>query len=80
MANGRRVLPGGNSLRSRAQPSPSPKSSLVVTELKKSAWPTRKELLDSSLVVIVTMLILGMFVAVADLVFVKIIGILTKSA
>ena len=52
----------------------------VVTELKKSAWPTRKELLDSSLVVIVTMLILGMFVAVADLVFVKIIGILTKSA
>ena len=52
----------------------------VVTELKKSAWPTRKELLDSTLVVIVTMLILGMFVAVADLVFIKIIGILTKSA
>ena len=52
----------------------------VVTELKKSAWPTRKELLDSTLVVIVTMLILGMFVAVADMVFVKIIGILTKSA
>ena len=52
----------------------------VVTELKKSAWPTRKELLDSTLVVIVTMLILGAFVAVADLVFVKIIGILTKSA
>ncbi|MEI8313989.1 MAG: preprotein translocase subunit SecE [Verrucomicrobiota bacterium] len=52
----------------------------VVTELKKSAWPTRKELLDSTLVVIVTMLILGVFVSVADLVFVKIIGILTKSA
>ena len=52
----------------------------VVTELKKSAWPTRRELLDSTLVVIVTMLILGMFVAVADLVFVKIIGMLTKSA
>ena len=52
----------------------------VVAELKKSAWPTRKELLDSTIMVIVTMLILGMFVAVADLVFVKIIGILTKSA
>ena len=52
----------------------------VVTELKKSAWPTRKELLDSTLVVITTMLILGIFVAVADLVFVKIIGALTKSA
>ena len=51
----------------------------VVTELKKSAWPTRKELLDSTVMVIVTMLILGMFVAVADLVFVKIIGILTKA-
>jgi len=52
----------------------------VVTELKKSAWPTRKELVDSTIMVIVTMLILGMFVAVADLVFVKVIGILTKSA
>ena len=38
----------------------------VVTELKKSAWPTRKELIDSTLVVIVTVLILGVFVASAD--------------
>jgi len=52
----------------------------VVVELKKSSWPTRKELIDSTLMVIVTMVILGVFVAFADLVFVKIIGMLTKSA
>ena len=52
----------------------------VVTELKKSAWPTRKELVDSSLVVIVTVLVLGMFVATADIVFVRIIAMLTRGA
>ena len=52
----------------------------VVVELKKSAWPTRKELIDSTVMVIVTMIVLGMFVAFADLVFARIIGMLTKSA
>jgi preprotein translocase subunit SecE len=52
----------------------------VVVELKKSAWPTRQELIDSTLVVIITVLVLGLFVAFADLVFVRIVGILTKSA
>ena len=52
----------------------------VVIELKKSAWPTRKELIDSTLMVIVTMVVLGAFIAFADLLFVKIVGMLTKSA
>ena len=52
----------------------------VVVELKKSSWPTRQELIDSTLVVIVTVLILGLFVAFTDLVFVRIIAMLTKSA
>ena len=52
----------------------------VVTELKKSAWPTRKELVDSTLIVIITMIILGVFVAFADVVLVKIVGLLTKAA
>jgi preprotein translocase subunit SecE len=52
----------------------------VVVELKKSSWPTRKELIDSTLIVIVTMIVLGVFVAFADLIFVKIVGMLTKSA
>ena len=52
----------------------------VVTELKKSSWPTRKELIDSTMIVIITMVVLGAFVAFADLVFVRIVGMLTKSA
>ncbi|HXI82970.1 MAG TPA: preprotein translocase subunit SecE [Verrucomicrobiae bacterium] len=51
----------------------------VTAELKKSSWPTRKELIDSTLVVIVTVLILGVFVALADLVFLRVIAFLTKA-
>ena len=52
----------------------------VVTELKKSTWPTRKDLINSTVLVIVTMLVLGAFVAIADLVFINFVGMLTKSA
>ncbi|MGA2604262.1 MAG: preprotein translocase subunit SecE [Verrucomicrobiia bacterium] len=51
----------------------------VWTELKKSSWPTRKELIDSTIVVIVTILVLGIFVALADLVFLRIVALLTRS-
>ncbi len=51
----------------------------VWAELKKSSWPTRKELVDSTIVVIVTILILGIFVALADLVFLRIVALLTRS-
>jgi preprotein translocase subunit SecE len=51
----------------------------VVVELKKSSWPTRRALMDSTIVVIVTVLVLGVFVAFADLVFVKLVALLTKS-
>jgi preprotein translocase subunit SecE len=50
----------------------------VVVELKKSAWPTRKELVDSSLVVIVTVLVLGLFVAGADIIIGRLVSILTR--
>jgi preprotein translocase subunit SecE len=50
----------------------------VWAELKKSSWPTRKELVDSTIVVIVTILVLGIFVALADLVFLRIIALLTR--
>jgi preprotein translocase subunit SecE len=52
----------------------------VVAELKKSSWPTRKELADSTLVVIVTVVALGLFVALADLVFLRIVGLLVRAA
>lgn len=40
----------------------------VVAELKKCAWPTRPELFDSTVVVIVSVLLLAGFVAVCDVV------------
>jgi len=52
----------------------------VVVELKKSAWPTRQELIDSTLVVIITVVVLGLFVSFADVVFLKIISMLTRGA
>ncbi len=38
----------------------------VISELKKCTWPTREELKSSTVVVIVSMLILSVFVALAD--------------
>jgi len=36
------------------------------TELKKTVWPTRTELRDSTIVVIVAIILLGTFIALAD--------------
>ena len=38
----------------------------VVSELKKCTWPSRDELTEATVVVIVSVVILSMFVAVAD--------------
>ena len=38
----------------------------TVTELKKCTWPTRDELTESTVVVIVSVVILSVFVGVAD--------------
>ena len=35
-------------------------------ELKKATWPTRAELRDSTIVVLVSIVIMGLFIAVAD--------------
>lgn len=39
----------------------------VGVELRKSAWPTRSELLESTVVVIVSVVILAIFVGFCDL-------------
>jgi preprotein translocase subunit SecE len=52
----------------------------VTAELKKSSWPTRKELTDSTIVVIITIVVLGLFVALADVVFLRIINFLTRAS
>lgn len=38
----------------------------TVAELKKVIWPTRKELTNSTIMVIVSILIIGMFIWVFD--------------
>ncbi len=45
----------------------------VSAELKKCAWPTRSELFDSTVVVIISVALLGGFVAVCDLVLREVI-------
>lgn len=41
-------------------------SSETVGELKKASWPNWKELRDSTLVVLVAIILLGLFITVAD--------------
>jgi preprotein translocase subunit SecE len=38
----------------------------VKAELKKCTWPTRRELLGSTMVVVISVLILGVFVGLCD--------------
>ena len=43
----------------------------VLAEMKKVSWVTRQELLDSTLVVIASALLLGVFVGIVDFVLSK---------
>jgi preprotein translocase subunit SecE len=52
----------------------------VVIELKKSAWPTRPELLQSTFLVLVSVIVLGLFVFSADALFAWIVNWLTGAA
>jgi preprotein translocase subunit SecE len=38
----------------------------TLTELKKSSWPTRTELRDSTIIVIIGMALLGLYIALID--------------
>jgi preprotein translocase subunit SecE len=38
----------------------------LVSELQKASWPTREELKDSTIVVIVACLLLGVFTSISD--------------
>ena len=50
----------------------------VLAEMKKVSWTTRRELVDSTLIVIFSSLLLGLFVGVADLLFSKGISVIIK--
>ena len=48
----------------------------VRAEMGKVAWPSKDELISSTVVVIVTMLLLGVFIGVCDLVLSRAINLL----
>ena len=45
----------------------------VRNELKKCSWPTRAELVESTVVVIVSVLIIGVFVGASDIVLLSLL-------
>jgi preprotein translocase subunit SecE len=50
----------------------------VRAEITKVSWPTRRELLDSTVVVIVTVVIVAVFIGIADRILNAAIGILFR--
>ena len=48
----------------------------VGLELKKSAWPTRAELQESTLMVIVSVIVLGAFVGLSDLILMRVLHLI----
>ena len=49
----------------------------TVVELKKAAWPTRRELLNSVVVVFVAIGLLGVFVSAADFAIYNVVDLFT---
>jgi preprotein translocase subunit SecE len=50
----------------------------VLAEMKKVSWSTRRELLDSTLIVIFSSLLLGIFIASVDIFLSKGVTLLLK--
>lgn len=52
----------------------------IVDELKKCTWPTTTELRDSTIVVIVASVILGVFTSISDFSLYQFVDLFTKMA
>lgn len=50
----------------------------VRTELKKCSWPTREELVDSTVMVIVSVAIIGLFVSASDVVLLGLLRLIIR--
>jgi preprotein translocase subunit SecE len=50
----------------------------VLAEMKKVSWSTRQELIDSTLIVILSSFILGIFVGVIDFAFSKGVAVIIR--
>jgi preprotein translocase subunit SecE len=49
----------------------------IIDELKKATWPTRTELRDSTIVVIVAAVILGLFTSISDFALYQVVDLFT---
>ena len=49
----------------------------TVSELKKATWPTLKELRDSTIVVLIAVLLLGAFIGIADFSLFQVVNLFT---
>ena len=50
----------------------------MIAELQKASWPTRTELVQSTIVVIVAAVILGVFTSISDFSLYQVITLLTS--
>jgi len=50
----------------------------MVGELQKATWPTRTELRDSTVVVIVAVVILGVFTCISDFALINFVDLFTR--
>jgi preprotein translocase subunit SecE len=50
----------------------------IQDELKKVTWPTRKDVVKLTLVVIIISLIIGLYVGIIDVLLAKVLNILTQ--
>lgn len=48
----------------------------VGVELRKSAWPTRQELVESTVVVVVSVVMLAVFVGICDLILMRLLKLI----
>lgn len=53
-------------------------ASELVGELQKASWPTKTELKDSTIVVIVACLLLGLFTSVSDFALLSVVDVVTE--
>jgi len=50
----------------------------IIDELKKATWPTKAELRDSTIVVIVAVVILGVFTSISDFALYQVVDLFTS--
>jgi preprotein translocase subunit SecE len=53
-------------------------STETIGELKKASWPTKKELKDYTLVVVLAVIIIGVYISLADYSLVNWVDFLTR--